>query len=167
MGQNNAIKLYHYYLRKRRVKNRSGIFFFFPFGKDMTIIVVFDKNSFPKLHCFFKFEPTYLSTYQHLFLATVLPTTHCKEKQTAIVLWSQFSYLLLLLFQIDATIIFSECWTQLWDFSILYSWYASPGDRFFLLTRTHKNLHLSPKAYTTFWEIQPDILLPGIKSLFV
>ena len=165
MGQNNAIKLYHYYLRKRRVKNRSGIFFFFPFGKDMTIIVVFDKNSFPKLHCFFKFEPTYLSTYQqHLFLATVLPTTHCKEKQTAIVLWSQFSYLLLLLFQIDATIIFSECWTQLWDFSILYSWYASIlAIVFFLLTRTHKNLHLSPKAYTTFREIQPD----GIKSLFV
>ena len=137
-------------------------------GKNYHHANLFRKTASLNCTVFFKFEPTYLSTYQHLFLATVLPTTHCKEKQTAIVLWSQFSYLLLLLFQIDATIIFSECWTQLWDFSILYSWYASIlAIVFFLLTRTHKNLHLSPKAYTTFWEIQPDILLPGIKSLFV
>ena len=67
------------------------------------------EKQLPKIAPFFKFEPTYLSTYQqHLFLATVLPTTHCKEKQTAIVLRSQSSPLLLL-FQIDATIIFSEC----------------------------------------------------------
>ena len=99
-------------------------------GKNYHHANLFRKTASLNCTVFFKFEPTYLSTYQHLFLATVLPTTHCKEKQTAIVLWSQFSYLLLLLFQIDATIIFSECWTQLWDFSILYSWYAS-SDRFF------------------------------------
>ena len=121
-----------------------------------------------KLHFFFKFELTYLSTYQqHLFLATVLPTTHCKEKQTAIVLRSQLSSPSAFPDRRDDNF-FGMLNTIMGFFYSLLMICIFSSRSFFLLTRSHKNLHLSPKAYKTFREIQPDILLPGgIKSLFV
>ena len=125
------------------------------------------EKQLPKIAPFFKFEPTYLSTYQqHLFLATVLPTTHCKEKQTAIVLRSQLSSPSAFPDRRDDNFFGMLNTIMGFFYSLLMICISSRS--FFLLTRTHKNLHLSPKAYTIFREIQPDILLPGgIKSLFV
>ena len=129
-----------------------------------------DNHGSRKIALFFKFELTYLSTYQqHLFLATVLPTTHCKEKQTAIVLRSQLSSPSAFPDRRDDNFFGMLSTIMGFFYSLLMICIFSSRSFFFLLTRTtHKNLHLSPKAYTTFREIQPDILLPGgIKSLFV